>query len=195
MFQVSSFKFQVKKFQEKAFTLLELLIVIGIITIVSAIVFAGAGNKNQQFALQRSIYKLDQDMRRASEMGMSAKEFQGSVPDGGYGIYFNTAETTTSYILFADCDNNKVYTETGTPCNGFPEEVEKIDLEKKVYIKSLDPYSAINITFKPPNPTITISNADGTATTSEATTTIALEADPDSVRTIHFNRVGLIDIN
>lgn len=184
MFQTPGFKMQ-----NKAFTLLELLIVLTIIAIMSALVFVDYGSRKQHFALQRSIYKLAQDIRRAGEMGMSAQEFQGSVPEGGYGIYLDIA-SATSYILFADLGPSPDHIYSGET-----EKVEEIKLEKKVYIKSLSPYSALNIVFEPPNPTITISNGAGTATTTNATTTLALETDPGSTRTVEVNLAGLIDID
>ena len=181
MLQASSFKLQ-----DKAFTLLELLIVIGIISIMSAIVFAGAGNRRQKFALQRSVYKIGQNIRRASEMGMSARDFRGSVPEGGYGIHFDTA--TSSYILFADLGPNPDHIYTSSD-----EEVEKIKLEKGVEITSLSPDAPLDITFKPPNPIITITS--GGATTTEASVTISLKTNPSNTRAVHVNKAGLIDID
>ena len=177
------------KIKNRAFTLIEMLIVMAIVVIISSLIFLNYGKQKQHFALQRSTYKLAQDIRKASEMGMSARVFKGEVPRGGYGIYFSTA-SPTSYILFADLDGDHLYSGPG-------EEEEEINLEKRVYIKEILPpsYSFLNITFQPPNPTVTISNEDGTSTTSEATIVLSLETDPAITRKIKINSAGLIDID
>ena len=188
-----------KKKNFGGFTLLEVLMVTSIIAIMSALVFANYENRNQQFALQRSVYKVAQDIRKASEMGMSAKEWENTIPKGGYGIYFK--ESTTTYILFADCNDNRVYNSTGsatsceaaTPGQPYPEKVEEIKLEKRVYIQNIEPGSSFSINFKPPDPKIKIT-ANG-ATTTDATTTIALETATTTIRTIHVNKAGLIDVD
>ncbi|MCD6528411.1 type II secretion system protein [bacterium] len=185
------FWFSKSKRQNNGFTLIEMLIVMVIIVIMSAIIFANYGKQRRYFALQRSVHKLAQDIRRANEMAMSAQEFQGSVPEGGYGIWINTA-SSTSYLLFADLGSSPDHIYSGES-----EKVEEIDLEKGVYIKDIIPssYSILNITFKPPNPTVTISNEDGTSTTTEATVILSLEGDPSVTRSVKVNLVGLVDID
>lgn len=131
----------------KAFTLVELLVVVGIIILLSAIVLPNYRVGERQFALQRSVTKLSQDLRRVQEMAMAASEFQGGVPKGGYGAYFNINESD-HYILFADLDGDYIYDEG--------ELFEDIKIEKGIKISYISPSPAFQITFTPPDPTVTI---------------------------------------
>lgn len=165
--------------KQKSFTLIELLVVIGIITLLSAIILPNYRTGQTQFALQRSASKLAQDLRRAGEMAMSAKEFSGAPGTfkGGYGIYLNISEPN-HYVLFADLDNDRIF-DSG-------EGVETLELEKKVIINNLSPGSPLNVVFTPPDPQVFISGGN------EATIILSLETDLTKTKTILVNKAGLI---
>lgn len=167
---------------KKAFTLIELLVVTSIILLLSALIYPSYKSREEVFSLQRSVNKLAQDFRRAQESAMSAKEFQNLVPQGGYGIYLTTLQPDR-YIFFADCNNNQLYDPTQTPCNGFPEKVEEIQLERRVKIQSP---ADLTITFVPPNPLVKISP-------DSPSVTISLTND-SQLKTITVNKAGLIEI-
>jgi len=131
------------------FTLVELLVVTGIILLLTALTLLNFRGVERQLALSRSVHKLAQDLRRAQEMAMATSEFQGSVPKGGYGVYFDISEPE-HYILFADFDGEHDF-------DGSSEIVEDIKIEKGIRISSLSsPTSTLSIVFTPPDPTITI---------------------------------------
>ena len=168
------------RIKKDSFTLIELLVVIAIIVILSTIVLANYRGGEEQYALQRSAHQLAQDIRKAEEMAMASKEFNGEIPQGGYGIYL--VENSNSYILFADVDGEKDYDsgeEVGSP----------LELEKKVKICELSPSSSLFITFTPPDPTINISEER-----SEAKITLCLETDSSKTKIISVNKAGLIEI-
>jgi len=160
---------------QRAFTLIELMVVASIIIILSAVALLNYRSGESQFALQRSANKLAQDIRRAQEMAMSAKEFGGTVPEGGYGINFQTT-ATSSYILFADLNDNGVF-DSG-------ETIEKPSLEEGVRISNLSPSSPLNVTFSPPDPTTNINLSD----------TLAIITITNDIQTkiIRVNKAGLI---
>jgi len=186
------------KKNSKGFTLIELLVVTVIITILTAAILVNYRNSEQQFALQRSAHKLAQDIRRAGEMAMSAKEITGPtgekvIPSGGYGIYLRSLPNPPYYeiIIFADCNDNQQFTSgnvCGTPPNRFSESLEDVKLESGVKISNLSPNSPLQITFKPPSPKISIQGGD------TAEITLALEADPTKTKKIKVNAVGLIEV-
>lgn len=106
-------------------------------------------------ALERTTNKLSQDIRRAQEMAMAAKEFEGSVSAGGYGAYFTTS-TPGSYILFADIDGGYDY-------DGSSELVEEVSIEGKIEIKGLDfqpcpswSCTHLIVVYTPPDPIVTV---------------------------------------
>ena len=137
----------------RGFTLIELLVVTAIIIVLTALTLPNYRIGDQQLALQRSVHKLAQDLRRAQEMAVSVKEFNGQTP-AGYGIYLDRDEPS-KYILFADLDGDQQY-------SGVSEKVEEINLEKNIEIGALDPIaldSSLNISFLPPDP-VMIFNPD-----------------------------------
>lgn len=173
----------IKSYQiQKSFTLIELLVVASIIIILSAIILINWRPGEQQLLLQRAAFKLAQDIRRASEMAMSTKEFQGKVP-AGYGVYLK--QNDNYYLLYADTNpaegGNEKY-DSGDDI------IETIYFEKGVYIKNIS-LSSLSINFRPPNPIVKIDSL-----TTSATIIITLESDPTKTKTIRVNNVGLIDV-
>ena len=169
---------------QKSFTLVELLVVVAIIILLSAIILPDYRASVSQLTLARSAHKMAQDIRRAAEMAMSAKEWQGQIPSGGYGVHVNLS-WQTYYKLYADKNGNEKY-------DGAGEEVETINLEKGVIIKGISPSSS-SINFKPPAPIVKIKSEAGVESNS-LTITLALEADLTKTRTIEVNKAGLIDV-
>ena len=169
---------------KKGFTLVELMVVVSIIGLLSVVVFANYRAGEKQFALQRSAHKLAQDIRRAQNMAMSAKEFQGQVPSR-YGIEFG--KDRDYYILFADLNDNGKY-EPGSP----DIEVEKITFEKGVRIQELfTPASetTVWVAFKPPDPLTTIRDPG-----ERSILRIQLINVNNQTEIINVNKAGLIEI-
>lgn len=182
--------------ESKAFTLIELLVVTFIIGILSAIVALNYRVGGEQLKLHRSAYKLAQDIRKAGEMAMSTKEFQGSVPPG-YGIYLDAGNPNycdgnepICYILYADTQppqGNEFY-------NPADDEVEIIYLEKGVKIEAIStPNNKIGINYKPPNPQIKIRYTLADEIQLLAIT-LSLESDPTKTKIIRVNIAGLVNV-
>jgi len=151
---INYFRFQ------KGFTMFELIVVISITFLLLAMVIFNYRTGGEQLKFQRSANKVAQDIRRTSEMAMSSRRLNsGNVPEGGYGIYFDTSEPSR-YILFADGNNDKQYSSG--------EEIETVQLETNITITNLSPSSPLTIVFTPPNPTVTI-NKDFNNTTASIT--------------------------
>lgn len=165
--------------KQKGFTLIELLTVFGIIIFLSAIILINYRTSGEQFALQRSAHKLTHDIRRAAELAMSSKEFQGNIPQGGYGIHLRQANDDY-YILYADTNGNEKY-------DAVDGKVETIYFEKGVFIKFLSKNN-LSINFKPPNPTVKID------TSPTVTITLSLQSDSSRIKTIKVNDAGLIEV-
>ena len=168
------------------FTLAELLVVTGIILLLTALILPNYRAGERSLALQRSAHKLSQDLRRAQEMAMSAKEFEGQVHPR-YGVEFDMNSSLNSYIIFADVNDNG----KREPADQI---VETIDLEKKVTIQQLftgEPPVSQNkiwITFKPPDPITEIRDPSAGGLSLAG---IQLVAD-NQTRTIKINKAGLI---
>jgi len=163
---------------EKAFTLIEILVVVSIISLFSVLVVFDQGQSQKKLSLERASYQVAQDIRRTEEMAIGAQFFEGSYPSGGFGILF--IENKNSYIIFADVDNNKSYT--------IGEFVEEISLENFITIDELLPNSPLIILFKAPDPEV-IFPAGATMVS------IKLTAEGiDSEKTVLVNSIGVIEV-
>lgn len=140
---------------DKGFTLIELIVVTGIIILMSALTLPSYKSSGQRLALERSAHKITQDLRRAQEMAVSVKEIEGEAPDG-YGIFFDL-DDTDQYLLFADLNDDQQF-------DPFDDKiVEIISLENKIKLSELDPISAntLTITFVPPDPGVVFTPDNG----------------------------------
>lgn len=171
--------------KNKAFTLVELLVVMIIIVILSLIILPKYKSIQQQLALERAAIKLAQDIRRVEEMAMSAKEFEGEIPSG-YGIYLRKVSSQTSYILYADKIPNQKY-------DPGEEKIEEINLESGIKIFNLSG-NHNNIIFTPPDPTVFFTDADGIdLELDQVSIVISLISDETKRKTISVNKAGLIN--
>jgi len=161
--------------RNKGFTLVELLIVVAIIGVLSALVIAGfrAGNResNLRFAAQNLVSVFKQAQIMASSGKIPAGE--SDPPPGGYGVYI---DSLTSYILFAD--NN----DSGDYDGG--EEVENISLPENVEFFEggifvgltwvpWDPVVGLNVIFDSPDAKMSIFRG---SELEEKTITLAIDA-------------------
>lgn len=88
---------------KRAFTLVELIVVISITGLLAALVFASMRSGGRIVDLKSDSQKLAGVFKTAQMNALSGKQTDTTRPQG-YGVYV----TETSYILFADVgDNNK----------------------------------------------------------------------------------------
>jgi len=191
--------------KRKGFTIIEVLVVVFIVMILSVIGVANYQGGEDDAVLKIASNKLKQDLRRAEIMAMSTREFDGSgCPQGGYGIHFDKINDDEKYILFADCDKNRLYDtggdvnkckEAGEDPTGVDAEefFEDIKIESGVKITDLKVGGAssdsLSITFLPPNPEIFFSRAGDTIEI-----TLSLENDDTKTQVVTVNKTGLINI-
>lgn len=160
----------------KAFTIIELLVVVSIIVLITALTLPNYRQNDNQLAIQRSAHKISQDLRRAQEFAIAAKEFNGSIP-GGYGVYFDLNQADR-YIIFADLDGDHKYDSN--------EKEEEIVFESSVVLNSLSPVDrgSLNIFFVPPDPVIQFFPDAATASINIKAETLQ--------ETVQVNKAGLI---
>ena len=170
----------------KGFTLIELLVIVMITILMTVVVFSNYGKNNEIFALERSAQKLYQDIRRTQEMAMSG--FEGSVATTGYGIYFNTSNSS-SYIIYEEKNSNMWYE------SGIDTVKETINLEKEIRICGLNDNtstpSVLSVSFEPPNP---LTYVGGFSSGHEAVVTLCVISDITKKKYIKINNVGRVEI-
>jgi prepilin-type N-terminal cleavage/methylation domain-containing protein len=86
--------------RQRGFTVVELIVVIAIIIILTAVVLNGQKDFNRSLTITDSAYTIALSLREAQTFGLSSRAV-GAVNNAGYGARFSTA-TPGSYILFAD---------------------------------------------------------------------------------------------
>ncbi len=140
----------------------ELMITISIMVIVAALVLANFPGFNRQVAVDRAAQEVSLALRSAQARALAVQKF---VPTGqfpqGYGVFF-TKTANTSYILFADLNENGLYTSE--------EKVDEIVLPKPIIItgllakeKTSPPgisYRELHIVYYRPDPVIVMRGVD-----------------------------------
>lgn len=166
---------------KKGFTLIELVVVIAIMAIISAILFAGKQREEKRWALQFSAYELAQNFREMQEMAMGAGEIQcGGVYTYSFGIHFLESD---SYSLYADCNDNNIKDEADVF-------LRTARFRKEVKICSLS-LSPLDIVFTPPEPQSFINNEP---IDQEGIITLCLKDDETETKIVKVNTVGKIEI-
>ena len=86
----------------RGFTLVEMLVVLAIIAIITAVVITGQSNYNKTLILTDTTYTVALSARTAQSFGLASRKY-GNVQNPGYGLHFSSA-TPNSYLMFADTD-------------------------------------------------------------------------------------------
>jgi prepilin-type N-terminal cleavage/methylation domain-containing protein len=138
------------KFSSLGFTLIETITVVAIVSVISVVMLANYNSSQKRQTLQRAVHQLAGDVRRAQNMAMASTK-QGAIIPYGYGIYIHRVQSSTSYILFADNNDNKKRDA------GLDIDVETISFSSGIEIANASLPDPINIFFEPPDPTTYIS--------------------------------------
>lgn len=96
---------------EKGFTVLELVISIGIFALMSAVLLAKYGTFNQGVLLNNLAYDIALTIRNAQSYGLNVRSASRSANlfDNPYGVHFDLANDPTHFIFFVDLNGNGVY--------------------------------------------------------------------------------------
>lgn len=112
--------------QARGFTIVEMLVVLGIITSITAFAVTGQSSFNKSVLLTETAYGVAFSARQAQTFGISSRNFQqGSTAfqRAGYGVHFDRA-TLTQYQVFADISKTLQPIASGCPVGtiGLPDE-------------------------------------------------------------------------
>ncbi len=125
------------KIKNKAFSLVEILVTISIITVLMAVTVYSYSSFNDKIALTEAGQQMLIAFRQAQSYGINVRESSvGSNDfDKSYGIYFNTS-SPGAYYVFVDIDSNGTYSDALGSC-GASECIEKISLDRGITITAI----------------------------------------------------------
>jgi prepilin-type N-terminal cleavage/methylation domain-containing protein len=168
------------KRRASGFTMVEILTVLALITLISAVMFANYRQGNQQFVLESDAYLFAQDLRKAQEMALSLREITGQEP-AGYGVFIR--ENDLGYKLYAD---------TVVPANAkydaLDYTIQDVSFSRNVYVKSVAT-GQLSVNYAPPEPITVITDLGGQV--AEATVTLGMQGS-EKTKKIVVTRGGII---
>lgn len=190
---------------EKGITLIELIVVIFIIAIFSAILISNFPKIQREYALSRATYKLAQNLRRVQDLGLSGVKITDNtgqlVKVGGYGLYINL-DTPQQYIIYGNScpvgNPDYQYTLSDPSCVSGDYIIDTVNVNEDkvgVYIEAVNNIDQqwTSINFSPPNPYLSIENISSGQTDIEIVLAVSSDSSIPS-RTVSINTSGLIEV-
>ncbi len=176
-----------------AFSLIELIVSMSIITLLTALFLANYHSVNRRTDLTMAAQVLVTDIRMAQANALGLMKYDGLVPAGGWGVAFDADQTgNTQYSIFADendnqnIDSGEAAANLGGRVVDLPPNIE-ID---RIYVNTNGEQSAC-VTFLPPDPITRISGSSATGTIMEIRLHEKLN---DTTKTVRVNFLGLIEV-
>lgn len=164
-----------RRVHSAGFSLIEMLVVIGIIVVISGIVLANNNRFGGMVQLQNLAYDIALSIRQAQVYGISVQRFKTSTTfASAYGMHFSSSSPST-YELFGDVNSpvNGVY----DPGGAIPELVQATTIQNGYRLVGLYatpvggseiPVTQLDITYRRPDPDAYISkNGDQFSFSSE----------------------------
>ncbi len=161
------------------FTLIELMVVLAIIAILTAIFLASLRVGSEPSKIRLVSHNIVSDIRLTQSNTLGAVKYEDQVPEGGWGVHME--EGNSQYAIFADINANHSY-------NATDEKFVIKDFSKDIQITSIDQGDSVDIVFDPPDPTTYINS------TSTGSVLISLTDDQDNSESIRVNFFGLIEV-
>lgn len=120
---------------KKGFTLVELVVVIGIMSAIMLLVVFNSRKFNEDIGLQTAAAEVSLGIRQAQIFGVSIKQSAAGSADFSkpYGVVFDLSNPT-NFFIYSDTDNDRAY-DGGVACTGADECREKSVLRGGVTVR------------------------------------------------------------
>lgn len=164
---------------KRGFTLIEMMVSIGIFAIITGIVMFNHGKFNSSIVVTNLSYEIALAVRQAQVYGLAVKQdpTETESVEYAYGVYFSELRPKEFYI-FADSDENQQFNPDTDPCNGDPESEcqEAIEIRGDVEIRTIETWTGggsgnydevgeLTILFLRPNPVAIIRDGGNSGAT------------------------------
>lgn len=181
------------KNKKKAFSLVELMVSLSIISILTVLFLANYRSANRRTDLTMTAQVLVTDIRYAQSNALGLVQYEGLMPEGGWGVYFSSLNSDNNqYIIFADDNDNELYDqgEANVASGG-----RVVKLPNNIIIDQLRlggmPRSNANITFLPPDPKTRLRSGEHTSHELEI---VLKETLDNTTTTVRVNFLGLVEV-
>lgn len=194
------------KKDKKGFTLIEMVVSLGVIMMVTVLFIANYKTANKRSDLVMATQNLVADMHLAQNNTLGLIKYYntstGTTPAGGWGISLD--QTNNRYTLFADLDEPAAvpgdgYMDYDLATEGSVSAGARVtQLPPSIQITELKTDSAVtnsrvNVTFLPPDPQTNIYRVSA-LTTSTALEIKLKELVGNTTKTVRVNFLGLIEV-
>jgi prepilin-type N-terminal cleavage/methylation domain-containing protein len=181
----------------RGFTLIELLVSVSILAFITTTVLANHSRFNSSLLLGNLAYDVALSVRQAQVYGLSVRSYNSAF-NIGYGVHFSSP---TSYLFFADIDNDKRYTEAADAI------IREYTLSQRYQVQRFCaalasgeehcsdgeiPITYLDIVFVRPDPDAHIATSNTSAVYSGASVTV--ESPGNAERTVDIASTGQISV-
>ncbi|MDO8261191.1 MAG: hypothetical protein Q7T50_06920 [Candidatus Magasanikbacteria bacterium] len=191
----------------KGFSYAEIMTVVAIMMILSTITIANIRNTGNSSELFVSVQKVISDIRFVQNMSLSATEFEGESPAGGWGLVFDKDKDffyiyadkanvvagidVIDHVCLNDCDDTseEFYKKIDLPAGTTIDRIYKVRRADNAVIDT----QKMTITFEPPDPATHFCETDIDCDYDKVG--IILINDNLDKREIIINFFGLVDTN
>jgi|GEM_PF-3209348 len=189
-----------RDFMNKGFTLLELLIVMGIIALLAGASLSSLTRSRTQSALRQGAQQIAQSLRVAEANALAVRVYGSVYP--AYGVYFNAPTSNAlTYQPFVDLDANGKYSNApGDVPNGPELALPRGAMIKKIMywdasggVNSTTGYD-LGVVFTRPAPTISYSSNNGVIANAAYAGVCVGTIDTSLTRIIKVWRTGHVSI-
>ncbi|MDA2936278.1 type II secretion system GspH family protein [Patescibacteria group bacterium AH-259-L05] len=182
-------KYVMSKKLKQAFSLVEMLVVIGITAIIAGMVFANMRAGGGIIDLNSNAEKLGAVIKQAQMNTLSGKWTLGSRPDGGYGVYITNPPPSAEYKLFADINSIDSHCYN----SGSDTDIQTFSLSNNLELSGANDYFII---FVPPKGAIYVgTTCPGTLLSGSSTSLITLRHTSENrYAYVEVNAQGQIDV-
>jgi prepilin-type N-terminal cleavage/methylation domain-containing protein len=182
--------------QSAGMSLIEMVVSIAMVAIIAALFIANYRSANKRTDLVMAAQALVADLHLAQNNTLGLVTYNGTVPAGGWGVHFDTAQN--SYTMFADLnapgtsgyldyDSGEGEVNYGARVTTLPPNIEISELQTP----GPELNTQVNVSFLPPDPQTNIYN--GAATSSSLLIQLK-ELRNDSIKTVRVNFLGLAEV-
>ena len=183
---------------KKGFTLIEMVVSLGVITAVTTLFIANYQSSNKRSDLVMTAQKLVADLHSAQSSTLGLSKYNDAVPAGGWGVSFDKQNNV--YTIFADLDapGRLGYMQYDPSTEGVVSYgARQVTLPSRIRLEELKITSSLttslaNVTFLPPDPRTNIWVSGGA--TSTTLSIKLLDTSTNQFKTVKVNFLGLVEV-